>query len=133
MILIDTHALIWLDRGDSSLGRKARTAAADALTNSRLRVSAIGYREVALFVAQGNLRVRLPVERWRTDPMQNGIRERMIDGALAIAAIQPDGLHKDPADRLIVATALSLDATLLTADEHILAWPGPPRRLDARL
>lgn len=133
MILIDTHALIWLDRGDPSLGKKARAAAADALTNSRLWVSAISYCEIALLVAQGKLRIRLPVERWRTDLMQNGIRERMIDGALAITAIQLDGLHKDPADRLIVATAMTMQATLLTADEKILRWPGPLRRLDARL
>jgi PIN domain nuclease of toxin-antitoxin system len=42
------------------------------------------------------------------------------------------GLHSDPADRIIVATALAHDATLITADERLLAWRGPLKTHDAR-
>ena len=48
-------------------------------------------------------------------------------GANAVAASALEAFHADPADRFIVATALARGATLLTADEAILAWPGPLR------
>jgi PIN domain nuclease of toxin-antitoxin system len=43
-----------------------------------------------------------------------------------------DDLHGDPADRIIVATAVLADVPLLTSDERILGWPGPLERIDAR-
>jgi PIN domain nuclease of toxin-antitoxin system len=51
-----------------------------------------------------------------------------LDGAIAHGATELPDLHPDPADRFIVATALTLGATLLTADQAILSWPGPLRR-----
>jgi PIN domain nuclease of toxin-antitoxin system len=41
--------------------------------------------------------------------------------------------HGDPADRLIVATALQLSATLTTADEKILNWKNLNLKQDARI
>ena len=42
-------------------------------------------------------------------------------------------MHPDPADRLIVATALATGATLVTADQKILAMKSGPTRIDAQL
>jgi PIN domain nuclease of toxin-antitoxin system len=64
--------------------------------------------------------------------LEQGVRELAVNGAVGIAAAELADLHGDPADRLIVASAMSLYATLVTADRSILMWPGSLRRHDAR-
>ena len=71
------------------------------------------------------------VEEWRRELLNDGLVEFRIDGVVAAqAGLLPD-LHGDPADRLIVATALAGDHELITADRKILAWSGPLRRTPA--
>jgi PIN domain nuclease of toxin-antitoxin system len=53
-------------------------------------------------------------------------------GDIAIAAVRLIDLHGDPADRIIVATSVAAGATLVTADDRILGWPGTLERQDAR-
>jgi hypothetical protein len=62
---------------------------------------------------------------WRLDWLQAALEEIVVEGALALAAVQLEAFHADPTDRFIVAAALARGATLLTADRAILAWPGP--------
>jgi PIN domain nuclease of toxin-antitoxin system len=56
-----------------------------------------------------------------------------LGGGTCMAAAQLQNFHADPADRFIVATSQAIGATLVTADQRILAWPGPLDRHDARL
>jgi PIN domain nuclease of toxin-antitoxin system len=133
VILLDTHVLWWLDQKVGTLGPGARAVADDALSEGKLAISAISFCEIAALVQGDRLTLRLGVDRWRCDLIDRGLLEAMIDGTIAIRAIQLPDLHRDPADRLIVATALTMEATLLTADERILAWSGPLRRCDARV
>jgi PIN domain nuclease of toxin-antitoxin system len=60
-----------------------------------------------------------------------GIRELSLSAEIAIRASELDNLSGDPVDRLIVASALIEGATLLTADESLLEWPGKLHRQDA--
>lgn len=133
MIVVDTHVLVWLCSKDERLGEQARELADIALTEWRLWVSSITFCEVAYLVRQSRLPMSVPVVQWRRDLLAEGLRERMIDGTLAIEAVELADFHKDPADRLIVATAITMGADLLTADQKILDWPGPLDRIDARL
>jgi PIN domain nuclease of toxin-antitoxin system len=133
MIVIDTHALIWLTNEDEKLGEQGRALADIALTEHRLWASSITFCEVAYLQRQDRIRIKLPVVAWRRDLMRRGLRERALDGTVAIEAALLENFHKDPGDRLIVATTMKLRADLLTADEKILAWPGPLGRIDARL
>ena len=59
--------------------------------------------------------------------------DRPADGRIGLLAATFDDLHRDPADRFIAATALGRDATLLTADEKLLARQSGLRRQDARI
>lgn len=63
--------------------------------------------------------------------LDQGVVEIMVDGEIAVrAGLLPD-VHGDPADRIIIATALE-GHQLVTADQRILDWPGSMSRLDAR-
>jgi len=79
-------------------------------------------------------RIRLPVEltQLRTWAKAAGVNEIPVDGDIAITGGRLTGLHGDPADRLIVATALCRHAVLLTADQNLLAMSSGPKRLDAQ-
>lgn len=60
-----------------------------------------------------------------------GATELPLTGEIAILAGELDGLHADPADRFIVATAIAHDAILITADERLLQWSHKLRRQNA--
>jgi len=70
---------------------------------------------------------------WRSDLLQTGLLEIPLQGSVAIRAGQLQMFHGDPADRLIVATAIENGATLMTADEKILSWDRLHQKTDARL
>jgi PIN domain nuclease of toxin-antitoxin system len=132
VILLDTHTLVWLAEGHADLGRAARAAADEALEEGALAVSAISFWEIAMLHVKGRIRLVQPLEAWRKEVLELGVSEIPVTGDIGIAAATLDGFYADPADRIIVATASLRRATLLTADERILAWKGPLRSRDAR-
>ena len=133
LILLDTHVLIWLDQDNPDLGPTARERADRAHRAADLAVSAVSFWEIAMLAAKGRIVVGLPLPKWRLDLLRSGLVEIALDGRLGIAAAELGGIHSDPADRMIVASARANGATLLTADERIPDWPGKLDRLDARL
>ena len=132
LILIDTHVLVWLDQGAAALGSAARGQADEALRHGALAVSVISYWELATLGLKGRLGVRRPLGPWRRSLIEQGLVELPLDGEIALAAGAIKDLHGDPADRMIVATALHHGASLMTADRRLLCWSGPLKCLDAR-
>jgi len=130
VILLDTHAVVWLAT-DQGLGKKSRRIADKALADDNLAVSAITFWELTMLVAKGRLRaLKSPTEQ-RTKLLAAGIRELPLTGEIAILAGELENLHGDPADRIIAATAIAHDATLMTADENLLRWRHPLKRQNA--
>jgi PIN domain nuclease of toxin-antitoxin system len=128
MILLDTHILVWLDQGNEKLNNTVRKQLDRALADDSLTVSAISFLELAMLQAKG--RIQLPsLKRWRIELLDMGLQEIPLDGACGIEATRLDAFHPDPADRLIVATAIRYDATLVTADHRILTWAGRLNRI----
>jgi PIN domain nuclease of toxin-antitoxin system len=122
-MLIDTHVLVWLALADRKLGSKARITLDKALqAHDDVAVSAVSFWEMAMLVAKG--RLDLDPEATRTASHRAGIREVPLNGAIAIRAATLADFHGDPADRFIVATSLSEEVTLMTADRLILRWKG---------
>ena len=80
---------------------------------------------------KGRINLLRDVRAWRIRLLNDGLIEIPVDGDVGIRADSFRDFHADPADRIIVATALG-GHTLLTADERILAWNGNLRRVDAR-
>lgn len=132
MILLDTHALIWFLQRPEVFGSNARRQMQDNFANGQIAVSVISYWEIGLLVQKGRLGLDVSPSRFREMALERGISECPLDGRAALAAAALD-LHPDPADRFIVATALAHTATLVTADEKILGWPGMLLRQDARM
>jgi PIN domain nuclease of toxin-antitoxin system len=132
MLLLDTHALIWVVEGSKRLGRRVSRLADDALAGDRLGVASISFWEIAMLVNRGRITVDPSVDQWRLRVLGLGVQEIPLTGDIAIAAVGLADLHRDPADRIIVATGVATGATLVTADDRILGWPGTLKRQDAR-
>jgi PIN domain nuclease of toxin-antitoxin system len=131
MILLDTHILIWLDQGNTSLGSQTRETIDRALQSNLLAVSAITFWEASMLQRKG--RIQLPeAQGWRIALLSMGLIEIPIDGKIGIYSNNLAEFHPDPADRFIVASAIQHNATLVTADQRILDWSGSLMRLDGR-
>ena len=130
MILLDTHVMLWLRLGDARLGPGARSAIDRAWQADEVCVSAICFWEVALLKDKQRISFPDDVGLWRREQLEQGVIEIPMDGEIAIRAATLTDFHPDPADRLIVATALE-GHRLVTADRRILDWPGQVSRLDA--
>ena len=130
MILLDTHVLLWHENGDRRLGTKARRTIEGVLQERTAAVSSISFWEVGMRIQKGRLEFLLDLDVWRRELLDQGLIEIAVDGAIAARAGLLADMHGDPADRLIVATALQ-GHELVTADRRILHWPGQLNRLDA--
>ena len=131
MILLDTHVLIWSRQNESPIGPLCRQQIDQALAEADLAVSAYSFWEIAMLGEKGRLTVARDLLSWRNGVLEDGILEIPVNGAIGIRANNLPNFHRDPADRIIVATALE-GHRLLTADELILGWSGSLDRLDAR-
>lgn len=132
MILLDTHTLIWLDEGNSRLGKQALSLIDQSLQSRELFVSAISFWEVAMLVEKGRLDMQMNVALWRKSLLDNGLQEIALSGNIAIQSALLIDFHGDPADRMIVATAIESTMPLCTADKKILLWGEKLLCCDAR-
>jgi PIN domain nuclease of toxin-antitoxin system len=121
VIVVDTHAVIWLTQEQELLS----AAAAKVLTNGRrggeLAIADITLWEIAEQVFRGRLRVSKPLDVY-LGFIESLFQVVPIDGQIAEQSARFGALYpKDPADRLIGATALVHGATLVTKDQRIRA------------
>ncbi len=126
MIVLDTHALLWWASGDKvQLSAAAAHAIDEELAGGQIMVSSISAWELAMLVDRGRVALSMDIEEWlsvvsRIEPVNFVPVDNEI-GAKSVAL--PGAFHKDPADRIIVATARKLAAPLVTADEEIRRYP----------
>lgn len=130
MILLDTHVLLWYESADRRMGSQARDVLERALWEHAVAVSAISFWEVGMQIRKGRVDLRIDLGAWRRDLLEKGLIEIPVDGGIGVDAGLLSDLHGDPADRIIVATAMR-GHRLMTADRLILGWPGSINRLDA--
>jgi PIN domain nuclease of toxin-antitoxin system len=122
MILLDTHVLLWLVEGSNRLGTKARELI-EAETGD-VHLSAMSFWEVAMLIDKQRIALPMPFAQWREQLLSRGsFKIVSVDAAIASdAGALPGDIHGDPSDRMIIATARSLDCPMLTVDRHILAY-----------
>ncbi len=134
-LLLDTHVLVWLMFGEAKLGKKAAKAISLAARESRLVISSITPWEIGVLVAKKRIYLHQDTMEW--------VRSAISLPGMMLAALKPEiaivstclpfEMHADPADRILVATARHLGATLVTADRALLdlAGSGYFRAVDA--
>ncbi|MSR19843.1 MAG: PIN domain-containing protein [Gemmatimonadetes bacterium] len=119
---LDTHVLVhWLG-GCDALTDAQRQVVMAASEAEPLWVSEVSLWEIAALVSLGRLRLRLPLRDWLEAAVAPPlVRRASISPAVAaeVAAL-PASFHRDPADRIIVASARVIGATLLTQDRRII-------------
>ena len=126
MIAIDTHALVWLATGARQMiSKKAMKRITEELDRGEIWVSAISAWEIAMLVERERLILSLDVESWLGKISEiDAIRFQPVNNKIALESVRlPGEFHKDPADRIIVATARTMGLALITADEKIQAYP----------
>jgi len=120
-LLLDTHIFLWLLKTPERLGRHVESMEDPA---NELLVSAVVAWEIAIKHALGRMPLPAPPASYVPDRM-GAIGARplpvTLDHALGVASLPP--LHRDPFDRLLVAQAIRLDATLVTADAVLAGYP----------
>ncbi len=123
MILLDTHVLVWMVAESKRLSRPATAAIRAAQESGGVAISAITLWELASLIARGRIHaygtvdasVRLLIE---------GVSVKPITPEIAALTTQfPKEYPRDPADRLIGATARAEGMFLITRDENIRRSP----------
>jgi PIN domain nuclease of toxin-antitoxin system len=125
VIVLDTHAWVWFVSNPEKLSREAKEAIDASLQEKGAFISSISAWEVALLVAKERLKLTMEVSEWI------GKSERLpflsfvpVDNAIAVTSVNlPEPLHQDPVDRIIIATAMTMGASVVTKDQKILDYP----------
>lgn len=121
MIVLDTHALVWWAAGAAELSARARRAIQSAARREPVVASAISVFEIATAVRRDRLKLAVPLEQWLSDlRLLPELRFEPVSADIAqLAGAFEEAMPGDPADRIIVATAVKLQARLVTADNRL--------------
>jgi PIN domain nuclease of toxin-antitoxin system len=124
-LLLDTHIALWLDSGDDRLRASTRALIDGCWQNGgAILLSAITVWEIALLVDTGRIDLDIPVAAWIERFLDcPGIEAVPLGHQAASRSYQLHHLeHRDPADRLLIATAIELACPLVTYDERIVRF-----------
>lgn len=120
MILVDTHVVVWLAFDQEQISPKAKGAIDDARKNAGgLAISDITLLELAALASKGRIRLDISLESFLREVEARFVVLPISGRACARAIGLPASYPKDPADRIIGATALVEGLSLLTADREI--------------
>lgn len=124
MIVLDTHALIWWLSNPKKLSRKALTLIEKAKKKQTIFVSSITAWEIYMLEKKGRLKLTMDVDTWmKKIESLPFIFFVPVDNQIAAKSVSlDDALQPDSADRIIIATAIQLGATLVTNDKKIKAY-----------
>ena len=123
MIVVDTHILIWDALQPEKLSLPAKEAIAEANQGEGLLICDISLWEIGMLIAKGRIQVEVDTQTFLHLLLQaNKTAVFPITPEIATLSVQlPPEINKDPADRLIAATALNQNLPLLTADQNLRA------------
>jgi PIN domain nuclease of toxin-antitoxin system len=123
-LLLDTHAAVWITEDQPLASGAVEAIDAAYRTGSTVFVSAITAWEIGLLVSRNRLSLVARPERWFQRLLAiPGVRLAGLSPDILIASsFLPGKPPRDPADRIILATARDLGATLLTRDRLLLNY-----------
>jgi len=122
VIVLDTHIWIWLVNGN--FDRFPVSWLPQIVESDRLGVSPLSCYEIALAQQRGRLELDCSVEKWIEQALSLGKIDLLpVTDNIAIQAVRLSPIHKDPFDRLIIATALAYNAQLASVDRCFREYP----------
>jgi PIN domain nuclease of toxin-antitoxin system len=123
-LLIDTHYFLWLVFEDKSLLPKELKIILDFAKKDTVLVSAISIWEIAILEKNGRVNLYQPAHSWAEEALKTpGLTLAPLTPEILCESVAlPGDIHKDPADRMIVATARLMHAKLMTRDKKILEY-----------
>jgi len=117
---MDTHVVIWVLSDESRLSQSAKAAIDEARQRgSGLAVCAITLLEMTILTLKRRLELNISLEALLREVEKNFVVLPITGRACVRSLSLPEGYPKDPADRIIAATALVEGLSLLTADREI--------------
>lgn len=121
MIVLDTHVWIWFISNPELLSKTAKKAVDTAMEEKGIFISCISAWEVALLSAKKRLQLTLDATDWIAESEKLPLFQFIpVDNQVAVKSVNlPQPLHSDPADRIIIATAITMGAPVVTKDEKI--------------
>lgn len=119
MILLDTHAWIWHLADSGSLSPDARRSISEQTRDHSIFVSAVSVWELFMLVKKGRLELNVAPASFlsvtRRDPLLSFVS---VDERIARRSVELPDIHTDPADRMIIATAIELGVGVVTCDSR---------------
>lgn len=124
MILLDTHTWIWSHSATKLLSDNVKKIIQTTRTDQRA-IASISIWEFAMMVTKRRIAVKIDPKLWLYNAISmSGLQVIELTPEIAMESCNlPDDFHRDPADRIIVATARTHNLTLLTKDKKIIEYP----------
>jgi len=120
VILLDTHVVIWLALEPSRISRRARASIEETRRHGEgLAISDITLLEIAATESKGRIKLNASLETFLSEVETRFVVLPITGRVCARAMALPASYPKDPADRVIGATAMVEGVPLVTADEDI--------------
>jgi PIN domain nuclease of toxin-antitoxin system len=120
VILLDTHSWVWIAAQSEKLSRKALDAYYRARETQAVYISAISVWEVFLLSKKGRIHLPdSPALLLANTEQDDAVSIVPIDARIARRAVELPDIHRDPADRMILATAQEMGARLISKDERL--------------
>jgi PIN domain nuclease of toxin-antitoxin system len=124
MILLDTCTLLWLSENPPRLPESVIKLIRNTAAGHRY-VSAITAFEIGVKCHKGKLVLPKATQLWFSETIsQRGLCALSITDRIAFRAAGLPGIHRDPADRIIIATALEYNLVIVTPDDIFMKYPG---------
>jgi len=120
MILLDTYVIFWLLTTAERLSGKARAAILQArIAGEEMVYSPVSLYEIAYATHRNRMELNSPIDDF-VKAIQSQLKMTALTAEIVVCAAKlPDSFHCDPMDRIITATAIVMDCTLITKDEKI--------------
>jgi PIN domain nuclease of toxin-antitoxin system len=121
--LLDTHTWVWLRENDTRMSEQTFALIERAQQNARLFISAASVWELGNLESAGRIKLNMPIDPWLESAYRVGLQSIAITSKIALASNRlPGTIHKDPADRILAATARTENLILLTRDKLLLTY-----------
>lgn len=122
--LLDTCFVIWMSQQEELAPPSLLALAESRLNNVPVYLSFATAWELAMLLSKGRIRETREAEDWYRDYLRGGgFAEQQVTSQIFITScFLPQPIHKDPIDRILIATARTQDLTIITRDRAILAY-----------